>query len=419
MRLPHKEERRRARASSVYNRSVFVDRIKVYAEAGGGGRGCVSFRREKFVPKGGPDGGDGGRGGDIILRADPHVDNLTGLYYEPIIKAKRGGHGLSKKMSGRAAKDKIVKVPIGTVVYRAPSPRGTVSGHHVIQADELVAQEGARRSTSDEESGDEAELAGPALRLPAPVKASEPSLEPIADLTVEGQEFILAKGGKGGKGNVHFKSSKNRAPVQYTEGEEGEQGHFLVELRTIADAGLVGYPNAGKSTLLTKISAARSKIAPYPFTTLHPVIGVVAFSGYDRATVADIPGLIEGAHRNVGLGHDFLRHITRCKILLFVVDIAGSEARNPIEDLQNLRREIDLYDPRLSQRSWLVVANKMDLPEAEENLQALRQRFRSVEVLPIAAATGEGIPELIKKLAEWLSRETAQAELVPTIELVG
>lgn len=170
----------------------------------------------------------------------------------------------------------------------------------------------------------------------------------------------------------------------------------------MADAGLVGYPNAGKSTLLTKVSAARTKIAPYPFTTLHPIVGVVEFSEYLRATIADIPGLIEGAHRNVGLGHDFLRHITRCRLLLFVVDIAGSEARNPIEDLQNLRREIDLYDARLSQRPWFIIANKMDLPNAAENLAAVKKRFRSVPILPISAATGEGMEKLREKLAEWL-----------------
>jgi GTP-binding protein len=228
----------------------------------------------------------------------------------------------------------------------------------------------------------------------------------VVDLVEEGQEYILARGGAGGKGNVHFKSSRNRAPRQYTEGGEGEQGHFLFELRTIADAGLVGYPNAGKSTLLRKVSAARPKVAPYPFTTLHPIIGVVEFSGYRRATVADIPGLIEGAHRNLGLGHDFLRHITRCRLLIFVLDVAGSEGRNPIEDLQNLRREIDLYDPILSQRPWFVVANKMDLPGAEENLEALRNRFPSVEIVPVSAAKGEGIDKLKAELAEWL-RDTA------------
>lgn len=387
---------RRAGRGSLYSKSVFVDRIKVLAEAGSGGRGCVSFRREKFVPKGGPDGGDGGRGGDIILRADSHVDNLTGLFYEPLIKAKSGGHGQGKKMHGRSAPDKIVRVPVGTVVYRADTP-GTISD----------------RLTFHEEAEETDAAVGEAPRWPEEAAAARTAaVEPMADLTLDGQEFVLAKGGKGGKGNVHFKSSKNRAPIQYTEGEEGEQGHFLLELRTIADAGLVGYPNAGKSTLLTKISAARSKVAPYPFTTLHPVIGVVEFSGYHRATVADIPGLIEGAHRNIGLGHDFLRHITRCQILIFVVDVAGSEARNPIEDLQSLRREIDLYDPRLSQRAWFIVANKMDLPEAEENLQPLRRRFPSIEVLPVSATTGEGISDLKQKLADCLQKEEVAAESV-------
>jgi GTP-binding protein len=228
------------------------------------------------------------------------------------------------------------------------------------------------------------------------------SEDAIVDLTSDGQEFLLCQGGAGGKGNVHFKSSRNRAPREYTEGEEGESGHFLLELRTIADAGLVGYPNAGKSTLLRKISAARPKVAAYPFTTLHPIIGVVEFSEYRRATIADIPGLIEGAHRGLGLGHEFLRHITRCRIFLFVVDVAGSEGRNPVEDLQQLRKELDLYDALLSQRPWFLIANKMDLPGAEENLQSLRQKFSKIDIVPVSAATGEGIDELRTKLAKWL-----------------
>ena len=335
---------------------MFVDRVKVFAQAGNGGRGCVSFRREKFVPKGGPDGGDGGRGGNVILRADRHVDNLSNLFYEPLIKAKNGGHGMGKKMSGRAGVDKIVKVPVGTVVW----PVGE-----------------AKDATS----------------------SSERSAIPVTDLARDEQEFLLCRGGAGGKGNVHFKSSRNRAPRQYTEGEEGEQGHFLLELRTIADAGFVGYPNAGKSTLLRKISSARPKVAAYPFTTLHPIVGVIEFAAYGRATVADIPGLIEGAHRGVGLGHEFLRHITRCRVLVFVVDIAGSEGRNPLEDLQNLRREIDLYDPTLSSRAWFVVANKMDLPGAKENLVALQKRFPKLQTIPTSAAQGEGIDALKQALA--------------------
>ena len=346
--------------------AMFVDRIKVFAQAGSGGRGSVSFRREKFVPKGGPDGGDGGRGGDVILRADRHTDNLSNLFYEPIIKAKSGGHGMGKKMHGRSAPNKVVKVPVGTLVYR-------------------TAETGNRKV--------------------------EDGIDSLVDLTCDGQEFVLCEGGAGGKGNVHFKSSRNRAPREYTEGGEGEQGHFVLELRTIADAGLIGYPNAGKSTLLRKISAARPKVAAYPFTTLHPIIGVVEFSEYRRATIADIPGLIEGAHRGVGLGHEFLRHITRCRIFLFVLDIAGSEGRNPIEDLQQLRKELDLYDPLLSKRPWLVVANKMDLPGAPENLKALRKKFPRIEIVSISASKGEGIEHLKKRLAEWLEIATTKTKV--------
>jgi GTPase len=346
---------------------VFIDRIKIFAQAGKGGRGCVSFRREKFVPKGGPDGGDGGRGGNVILRADRHVDNLSNLCYEPIIKAKNGGHGMGKKMAGRAGADKIVKVPLGTIVW--------------------PAENGKHRA--------------PNVERPTP-NLAESRIEPLADLTRDGEEFLLCRGGAGGKGNVHFKSSRNRAPRQYTDGEEGEEGYFLLELRTIADAALVGYPNAGKSTLLRKISAAHPKVAAYPFTTLHPIIGVVEFPGYRRATIADIPGLIEGAHRGLGLGHEFLRHVTRCRVLLFVVDVAGSEGRDPIEDLRNLRREIDLYDSRLSKRAWHIIANKMDLPAARQNLETLRNQFPNIEIAPVSAQTGRGIESLRAKLQKWL-----------------
>jgi len=341
---------------------MFVDRIKLQAKAGDGGRGCVSFRREKFVPKGGPDGGDGGRGGDIILRADLHTDNLATLFYEPLIKAKNGQHGQGKQMHGRGAPDKIVKVPVGTVVW--------------------ALNEEAQNATQQD--------------------------EPLADLIQPNDEFILCHGGKGGKGNVHFKSSRNRAPREYSEGEAGEEGTFLLELRTIADVGLVGYPNAGKSTLLRRLSAAHPKVAAYPFTTLHPMIGVVELDDYRRAAVADIPGLIEGAHRNLGLGHAFLRHITRCRLLLFVLDMAGSEGRNPIADLQHLRREVDLYDPRLSLRPWRVVANKMDLPEAKENLAALRQKFAQREVVAVSAKKNDGIDSLKAAIDRWLRDSEAE-----------
>lgn len=358
---------------------MFVDRIRVFAQGGSGGRGSVSFRREKFVPKGGPDGGDGGKGGDVILRADVHTDNLANLFYEPIIKAKSGGHGMGKKMHGRGVPPKVVNVPIGTIVYRAEAPR-------------------PRLDDEGEETGSVA-----SIEPVGEFGANEPVIpEPIADLDHDGQEFVLCAGGKGGKGNVHFKSSRNRAPVQYTEGEHGEEGHFLLELRTIAEAALVGYPNAGKSTLLGKISAAHPKVASYPFTTLRPSVGVVDLDDYRRVTIADVPGLIEGAHRNVGLGHDFLRHITRCRYLLFVVDAAGSEGRHPIEDLQSLRREIDLYDPQLSKRPWSVIANKTDLPDSEENLRLIRERFPAISVVPISAEHGDGISDLKGHLGQWL-----------------
>ncbi|CAA9243636.1 MAG: GTP-binding protein Obg [uncultured Chthoniobacterales bacterium] len=375
---------------------MFVDRIKVFAQAGDGGSGCVSFRREKFVPRGGPDGGDGGRGGDVILRADVHTDNLTNLYYEPIVKAKSGTHGMGKKMSGKSALAKVVNVPIGTIVYRTAAP-----ARRAAETDELHVATG-------EEEAEQPEGAVSDKTLPAPE-------DQIADLAADGQEFVLCAGGRGGKGNVHFKSAKNRAPIQFTEGTEGEQGHFLLELRTIADAALVGYPNAGKSTLLGKLSAAHPKVAPYPFTTLRPSVGVVELDEYRRATVADIPGLIEGAHRNVGLGHDFLRHITRCKFLLFVVDAAGSEGRHPVADIQSLRREIDLYDTRLSMRPWCIVANKMDLPESNENIAILRDRFAPVPVIPVSADRAEGIGDLKAHLADWLTVETNNAPAVESV----
>jgi GTPase len=346
---------------------MFVDRIKIHAKAGDGGNGCVSFRREKFVPKGGPDGGDGGRGGDIILETDVQTDNLVDFFYRPLLRAKSGQNGMGKDMYGKAGADAVFKVPVGTVAYRYS----------------------ANASGNDD---------------PTPGESPEASLphEMLVDLADPGQRFVLCRGGAGGKGNTHFKSSRNRVPRQFTEGDPGEEGDFLLELRTIADVGLVGYPNAGKSTLLTKLSAAHPKVAPYPFTTLNPIVGVVEFDDYRRLTVADIPGLIEGAHRNVGLGHDFLRHIVRCKLLVFVLDTAGSEGRDPIDDLQTLRRELDLYDPLLSRRPWVIAANKMDLSEASQHLGSLKQRFPERKIVPISAEKNEGIEALKEALAERL-----------------
>ncbi len=354
---------------------MFVDQIRIQAKAGDGGNGCVSFRREKFVPKGGPDGGDGGKGGDIVLCADVHTDNLVDFYYQSILRAQRGEHGLGKNMYGKAGSDSMYKVPVGTVVYRIPPQK-------------------LEPISTDEDN--------PAV--PGKVRIDPANCEQIADLTEKDQEFVLCRGGGGGKGNTHFKSSRNRVPRQFTEGEQGEEGFFLLELRTIADAGLVGYPNAGKSTLLSKISAAHPKIAPYPFTTLNPMIGVVEFPDYTRATVADIPGLINGAHRNVGLGYDFLRHIVRCKLLILVLDAAGSEGRNPIEDLGSLRRELDLYDPTLSLRPWMIVANKMDLAGAEENLRLLQRQFPNKTIVPVAAERGDGMVELKELFQRFLFR---------------
>ena len=369
---------------------MFVDHIRIFAKAGDGGDGSASFRRESFVPKGGPDGGDGGRGGSVILRADTHQDNLTPFFYEPIVKAKDGDRGGSRQCFGKSAPDRIVPVPAGTIVYRLPDEDTTEDadpdvehGSGAMYVDFSKTPEGAAKTKRDKK---------------APINPDE--LEMIADLTEVGQEFVLCAGGKGGIGNVHFKSSRNQAPTQYTEGAPGEQGYFYLELRKIADAGLVGYPNAGKSTLLGKISAAHPKVASYPFTTLTPHIGVVEMPGYRRMTVADIPGLIEGAHADVGLGHDFLRHIVRCKLLVFVVDMAGSEGREPLDDLQKLRKELDLYDPKLSERPWIVVANKMDLADAKEQLKTFKGRYKKLEIFPISAQSGEGIEPLKARIGE-------------------
>jgi len=369
----------------------FVDQIRIQSLAGDGGNGCVSFRREKFVPRGGPDGGDGGHGGSVILRADIHTDNLVTLYYESIVRGKRGEHGRGKDQIGRSAEDTIIPVPTGTIIYRLPQEFEP----HGPDADDFL----------------------PPGETSAPrAKPDIATLEALADLSEPGQEFVLCKGGRGGKGNAHFKSSLNRAPRQSQKGEKGESGWFLLELRTIAFAGLVGYPNAGKSTLLTRISAAHPRVASYPFTTLNPVVGVVELDGYHRVTVADIPGLIEGAHENKGLGHEFLRHIVRCKLLLFVVDMAGSEGRNPIEDLQMLRRELDLYDPTLSDRPWAVIANKMDLPEAADHLKAFKQKFRKIEILPISAEHREGIDSVRELLSRLSAEDRANAIQEPTTE---
>ena len=379
---------------------MFVDHVRIFAKAGDGGPGCSSFRRESFVPRGGPDGGDGGDGGNVVLRAESHTDSLVEFFYDSNVRGKDGERGRGKKQYGKSSPPKVVHVPVGTLVYRLP-PGQTIS----------------KRASSLTEDATESDGDDFPPLVPGPShELNVEDLECLADLTVPGQEYVLCKAGIGGRGNVHFKSSRNQAPTRSDPGTPGEEGYFYLELRRIAEAGLVGYPNAGKSTLLSQLSAAKPKIAPYPFTTLHPLVGVIEFPGtYQRATIADIPGLIEGAHRNVGLGHEFLRHIMRCRLLIHVVDMAGSEGRNPLEDLANLRKELTLYNPLLGDRAWFVAANKMDLPEAEEHLAAFRVRYPRIRVVPICAEKNEGLDELRVLLKELLAEsEPVAGSAVPT-----
>ena len=342
----------------------FVDHVRIYVRAGDGGNGTVHFRREKYVPKGGPDGGDGGDGGDVVLKVASDTDNLTHLFFKSRLIAKSGAHGQGRGKHGKSGRELVVRVPPGTLIYES------------------------------DQSG---------------VSIEDLKLEgkPIADLTTNGEQFVIAKAGMGGKGNVHFKSSTNQAPQEHTLGEKGEEGFFYLELRQIGDAGFVGFPNAGKSSLLSVLSAAKPKVANYPFTTLQPSIGVVEFNSVRRATVADIPGIIEGAHENVGLGHDFLRHIMRCKLLLFVVDIAGTDMRDPIEDIQTLRKEIKLYSDELASRDWIIIANKMDIDGAEANFDILKSRFSRIEIIGVSALTRHGIESLKGRLEELLGREVS------------
>jgi GTPase len=336
---------------------MFIDHTRIFAKAGDGGDGVVSWRREKYVPRGGPDGGDGGAGGDVVLVVDPSTDNLRQYHFDPKLIAEDGKNGAGGRKTGKGGKRVIGRVPPGTVVYRANA---------------ATVQEAVEFERSEEGI----------------------DMEPVADLTENGQEFVLCKGGEPGKGNWNFRTPTNRTPIEHTLGTPGDLGVFYLELRRIADAGLVGFPNAGKSTLLGKLSAAKPKVASYPFTTLQPVVGVVEFPGFRRCTVADIPGLIEGAHENRGLGHEFLRHITRCRVLLFVLDMAGSEGRDPLSDLEILRREIKEYDEELARFPWKVIANKMDLEGSEDHLAAFKNRFPKVDIVPISADTGDGLDNL-------------------------
>jgi GTP-binding protein len=378
---------------------MFIDEIKVYARAGHGGKGCVAFQREKYCPKGGPSGGNGGRGGDVILEADHDLNNLIAQYFQPRLIAPNGEHGLGKGMDGHAGKDLIIKVPCGTLVWKLPSKpvleedleedenpltkgrrggelqtgglrRATLRTSHADQAFEVDLSSTTEEGTSEE--------------LP-------PERELVADLVTHGQRHILCGAGRGGLGNRNFATSTRQAPRFAQPGEPGAEGEYLFELRILAEVGLVGYPNAGKSTLLTAISKARPKVAPYPFTTLHPQIGILEYADWRRLTVCDVPGLIDGAHLNVGLGHAFLRHIQRCTVIVLLLDMAGTDNRAPWDDYKGLLKELELYNPDLVKKPRIVVANKMDEAISAENLKKFKRRITKTPVLTMSAAFGEGV----------------------------
>ena len=385
---------------------MFVDSVKISVRAGHGGNGCVALLREAFRPKGGPCGGDGGKGGDVVLEACHDINNLIAQYYNPKIHAKNGMPGQGKGKTGKSGPTVVVKVPCGTTIWRIVNPQDAVieaayqsqvsdsladDDESIIQNEDSDATPGLIRHRGDERAL-EIDLDDLAEQEAA-AKAST-HRELVADLIEDGQQFLLCRGGRGGLGNQHFANSKHQTPRFAQPGQPGEEGKFQLELRILAEVGLVGYPNAGKSTVLSAISKARPKVAPYPFTTLHPQIGVMEFSDYHRMTVCDIPGLIDGAHQNVGLGHAFLRHIQRCKALVLMIDMAGVDARKPWDDFKQLRRELELYDPEMLTKPFVVAANKMDMDESVSNLRSFKRRIRGVQVIELAAAFDEGVPAL-------------------------
>ncbi len=362
---------------------MFIDHVKIHATAGDGGTGCVSFRREKYVEKGGPDGGHGGHGGDVILVADKNVNNLADLYFVPRLKAERGDHGRGKSQQGRTGQPLVVKVPCGTIIRRIEftplaGRKIMIKGEAHLPPEEAEVRQRRGRA-----------------RL-APV-VETPETDIVADLVEDGQQAVLCRGGAGGRGNTAFTSSTHQVPREFELGEKGEEGRFELTMKTIADVGLVGYPNAGKSTLIGRLTAAHPKVAAYPFTTLTPHVGVMNFSDYGTMTLADIPGLIEGAHADVGLGHDFLRHIERCRLLLILLDTAGADNRDPLDDYKKLLKELELYSAALMKKPRLIVANKMDLPGAAENLKRFKKRFRR-KVVEISALEQSGLEELKEAL---------------------
>lgn len=324
---------------------MFVDKAKVYVKGGDGGDGLIAFRREKYVPEGGPAGGDGGKGGDVIFRVDEGLRTLMDFRYQKHFKAKRGEKGRNKSQHGANADSMIVRIPPGTIL-------------------------------TDDDTG-----------------------EVIGDLTRHGQQVVVARGGRGGRGNIRFATPNNPAPELAENGEEGEERYVTMELKVMADVGLVGFPSVGKSTLLSVVSAAQPKIGAYHFTTITPNLGVVEVGDGRNFVMADLPGLIEGAHEGVGLGHEFLRHVERTRVIVHVVDMAGTEGRDPFEDWEKINDEIRLYNPVLVERPQIVAANKMDMPEAEEYLAAFKEKLKEIrpdiEVMPISSLTRQGIQELL------------------------
>ena len=345
---------------------MFVDEVDIQIKAGDGGSGSLSFRREKFVPKGGPDGGNGGAGGSVFIVADPHRNTLVHFRFNPDYKAQRGGNGAGALRTGRGGRDLDIPVPVGTLVFKIDPATG--------------------------------------------------EKQQAADLTVVGQRVLLAQGGRGGLGNAHFATSTNRAPRKVQPGEPGQEFALHLKLKLLADVGLVGYPNAGKSTLISVISAAKPKIAAYPFTTLTPNLGVVALSGDRDFVVADVPGLIEGAHEGHGLGHQFLRHIERTKVIIHLVDVSGASGRDPAEDFDTIRRELELYNPELLRKPHLVAANKIDAVDDPKRITALEKRAKKLKLkfFQISAVAGTGVKELVE--AAWpiiaKARELEARELV-------
>ncbi len=330
----------------------FIDQVKVYVKAGDGGRGCISFRREKYVPKGGPNGGDGGRGGHIVFRAVRDMTTLLDVKYQQRYRAQKGQHGMGKNMHGKNGEDLVIPVPLGTLIKDAES-------------DEL-----------------------------------------LNDLTGEEQEFTAVKGGRGGLGNTHFKTSVRQAPRFAQPGEPGEEKTLVLELKLLADVGLIGLPNAGKSTLISAVSSAKPKIAEYPFTTLAPVLGVVRYAEFKSFVIADIPGLIEGAHKGTGLGFQFLRHVERTSILLHLIDISEMAEDDPVDNLEKINRELELYSPVLVEKPQVVAGTKLDIKGGGERLDrlALYCKDKDYDFFPICAVTGEGIKRLVTYLGEKVER---------------